>query len=167
VAIVTSLFPAILNARRDDPIRYKRRLQNLFDLMVWLSLAFAIFITFASPIIYKLFKPAFASAAPVLALHVWGSIFVFLGVASTQVLIAEGLNKLTFIRTGFGALVNIALNFLLIPSMGMMGTAIATVIAYASTNLLLIFIPKTRKQGIMVIKSILLISLFQKLFKRA
>ncbi|WP_293301143.1 flippase [Pedobacter sp. UBA4863] len=166
VAIVTSLFPAILNARRDDPIRYQKRLQNLFDLMVWLSLVFAIFISFASPIIYRLFKPEFATAAPVLAVHVWGSLFVFLGVASTQVLIAEGLNRLTFIRTGFGAIVNIVLNFLLIPTMGMMGTAIATLIAYASTNFLLLFVKKTRKQGVMVVKSLFLITLFEKVSKK-
>ena len=48
VVIVSSLFPAILNAKRDDPKRYQKRLQNLFDLMVWLSLAFAIFISFAA-----------------------------------------------------------------------------------------------------------------------
>lgn len=166
VAIVTSLFPAILNARRDDSVRYQKRLQNLFDLMVWLSLTFAIFITFTSPIIYKLFKPEFASAAPVLALHVWGSVFVFLGVASGQFLIAEGFNKLTFIRTGIGAIINILLNFLLIPKMGMMGTAIATVIAYFSATFLIIFIPKTRPQGMMMLKSLFLISLFQKLSKR-
>ena len=166
VVIVTSLFPAILNARRDDPQRYQKRLQNLFDLMVWLSLAFAIVISIGSPFIYQLFKPEFASAAPVLAVHVWGSLFVFLGVASGQFLIAEGFNKLTFIRTGFGAIVNIALNFLLIPTMGMMGTAIATVIAYFSATFLILFIPKTRPQGIMMLKSLFLVSAFQKIFKR-
>ncbi len=166
VAIVTSLFPAILNARRDDPERYQKRLQNLFDLMVWLSLAFAIFITLASPLIYKSFKPAFAAAAPVLSVHVWGSLFVFLGVASGQFLIAEGFNKLTFVRTGLGAIVNIGLNFLLIPSMGMMGTAIATVVAYFSATFIILFIPKTRPQGIMMLKSLFLVSAFQKIFKR-
>ena len=166
VAIVTSLFPAILNARRDDPARYQKRLQNLFDLMVWLSLAFAIFITFASPIIYKLFRPEFASAAPVLAVHVWGSLFVFLGVASGQFLIAEGLNKLTFVRTGVGAIVNIILNFILIPPMGMMGTAIATVIAYFTATFIILFIPKTQKQGLMMLKSLFLVTLFQKITKR-
>ncbi len=165
--IVTSLFPAILNARRDDPARYQKRLQNLFDLMVWLSLAFAVFITLASPIIYKLFKPEYVSAAPVLAVHVWGSLFVFLGVASSQFLIAEGYNKLTFVRTSVGAVVNIILNFMLIPSMGMMGTAIATVIAYFTATFLILFIPKTRKQGIMMLKSVFLVSLFQRIFKKA
>lgn len=166
VVIVSSLFPAILNARRDDPERYKKRLQNLFDLMVWLSLSFAIVISIGSPLIYKLFKPEYAAAAPVLAVHVWGSLFVFLGVASSQFLITEGYNKLTFIRTGFGAIINIALNFLLIPTMGMMGTAIATVIAYFSATFLILFIPKTRRQGIMMLKSLFLVSAFQKIFKR-
>ncbi|RZK43734.1 MAG: flippase [Pedobacter sp.] len=166
VAIVSSLFPAILNARRDDPIRYQKRLQNLFDLMVWLSVLFAIFISLASPLIYSILQPSFADAAPVLAIHVWGSIFVFLGVASSQFLIAEGYIKLTFIRTGLGAIVNILLNFILIPRMGMMGTAIATVIAYFSATFLILFIPKTRTQGIMMLKSLFLISLFQKLAKR-
>jgi len=165
VVIVSSLFPAILNARRDDPIRYQKRLQDLFNLMVWLSLAFAVFISIGSPLIYKFFKPQFASAAPVLAVHVWGSIFVFLGVASSQFLITEGYNKLTFIRTGFGAIVNIVLNFMLIPKMGMMGTAIATVIAYFSSAFVILFIPKTHKQGIMMLKSLFLITAFQKIFK--
>lgn len=166
VAIVTSLFPAILNARRDDPQRYQKRLQNLFDLMVWLSMAFAIFISFSSSYIYTWFKPEFASAAPVLTVHVWGGIFVFLGVASGQYLIAEGHQKLTFIRTGIGALINIGLNLVLIPKMGMMGTAIATVIAYFAAAFIILFIPKTRPQGIMMLKSLFLISLFQKLGKR-
>lgn len=166
VAIVSSLFPAILNAKRDDPERYKKRLQNLYDLMVWMSLGFAIFVTFASPIIYKLFKPEFAIAAPALSIHVWGSLFVFLGVASGQYLIAEGYSKLTFVRTGVGAIVNIILNFLLIPKMGMIGTAIATVIAYFVAAFMVLLIPKTRPQGIMMLKSLFLITAFQKIIKR-
>lgn len=166
VAIVSSLFPAILNAKRDNPERYQKRLQNLYDLMVWLSLSFALFISFASPYIYKLFKPEFALAAPVLTVHVWGGIFVFLGVASGQYLIAENLNKFTFVRTGFGALINIVLNLILIPKMGMMGTAIATLIAYFSSAFLILLIPKAHKQGLMMLKSLFLVTAFQKIFKR-
>ncbi len=87
--IVTSLFPAILNARRDEPERYKKRIQNLYDLMVYLSLPVALIATFASPLIYKLFKPEYAYAAPVLSVHIWSGLFVFLGAASGQYLIAE------------------------------------------------------------------------------
>ncbi|MFD0765941.1 flippase [Mucilaginibacter lutimaris] len=164
--IVSTLFPAILNARRDDVARYKRRLQNLYDLMVYISLPAAIVISFAAPLIYKLFKPEYAYAAPVLAVHIWSGVFVFLGVASGQQLIAEDYVRLSFIRTGFGAIVNIAFNLLLIPKMGIMGTAVATLIAYASSTFFIIFIPKLSKQGVMMFKSLFLISLFQKIIKR-
>jgi len=166
VAIVSSLFPAILNARRDSPERYQKRLQNLYDLMAWLSLSFAIFVTFAAPYIYKLFNPEFAYAAPALAMHVWGSIFVFLGVASGQYLIAEGFSQLTFIRTGFGAAVNIVLNLILIPDMGMIGAAIATVIAYFCSTFFILLFKKTRRQGIMMLKSLFLVTAFQKIFNK-
>jgi len=164
--IVTSLFPAILNARRDDLGRYKKRIQHLYDLMVYLSVPVAIVITFASPLIYKLFKPEYAYAAPVLSVHIWSGVFVFLGAASGQYLIAENLNKLTFIRTGFGAIVNIVLNLVLIPKMGMMGAAISTLVAYASATFFILVIPKVTEQGLMMLKSLFLISLFQKINKR-
>ena len=161
--IVTSLFPAILNARRDDPARYQKRVQNLYDLMVYISLPVAIFITFASPYLYKYFlTPEFAYAAPVLSVHIWSGIFVFLGAANGQILITENFNKLTFMRTGAGAIVNIVLNLLLIPKMGMMGAAIATLVAYASSAFFVLLIPKTYKQGVMMLRSLLLYSLFKK-----
>jgi O-antigen/teichoic acid export membrane protein len=163
--IVSSLFPAILNARRDDINRYIKRVQHLYDLMVYLSLPVAVVITFAAPLIYKIYKPEYAYAAPTLSVHIWSGVFVFLGVASSQQLITENFNKLTFIRTGFGAIVNIVLNLLLIPKMGMMGAAIATLIAYASSTFFVLVIPKTNKQGLMMLKSLFLISLFQKIIK--
>ncbi len=164
--IVSSLFPAILNARRDDIQRYKKRIQHLYDLMVYLSVPAALVITFISPLIYKLYRPEYAYAAPVLSVHIWSGVFVFLGAASGQYLIAENLNKLTFIRTGFGAIINIVLNLILIPKMGMMGAAVATLIAYASAAFFILAIPKVNSQGIMMLKSLFLISLFQKAFNR-
>ena len=50
--------------------------------------------------------------------------------------------------------------------MGMMGAAIATVIAYFSATFLIILIPKTRPQGIMMLKSLFLVTAFQKIFTR-
>jgi len=167
VAIVTSVFPAIMNAKRDDPQRYQRRLQNMYDIMVWLSLSVAIFMTFASPIIYHLvYKPEFWDGAHVLTVHVWAGVFVFLGSASGQYLIAEGYTKLSMIRTGMGALINIVLNMIWIPKYGIMGAALATLVAYFTATFFIILIPKTRQQGIMMLKSLFLITAFQKIFKR-
>lgn len=164
--VVSSLFPAILNARRDDPERYQKRLQNLYDIMVWLSMLFALIVAAASPIIYKLFKPEYADAAPILAVHVWSGIFVFLGTANGQYLIAENLNKFTFIRTSVGAVINVLLNLWLIPLMGPVGAAVATLISYFIATFSVLLIPKLRQQGIMMLKSLFLLTAFQKIFKR-
>jgi O-antigen/teichoic acid export membrane protein len=102
----------------------------------------------------------------VLSVHIWSGVFVFLGAANSQYLIAENLNTLTFLRTGFGAIVNIVLNLILIPKMGMMGAAIATLAAYASSAFFVLVIPKVNKQGVMMLKSLFLFSLFQKIIKR-
>ncbi len=165
VVIVSSLFPAILNARRDDPVRYKTRLQNLFDLMVCLSLAFAILINILAPYIYSWFKPEYSYASSALVVHVWGSLFVFLGVASSQLLITEGWSRLTFLRTGTGALVNIILNLLWIPKYGIIGTSLATVIAYFCSTFFILLVPKTRMHAVMMLKSLFLITLIQKIKK--
>ncbi|WP_461788728.1 flippase [Pedobacter sp.] len=167
VAIVTSVFPAIMNAKRDDPVRYQKRLQNMYDLMVWLSLSIAIVTTFISPLAYKIiYTSEFWSGAHVLSVHVWAGIFVFLGSASGQYLIAEGYTKISLARTSFGAIVNIGLNIFLIPKYGIMGAAIATLVAYFSATFLIIVIPKTSKQGVMMLKSLFLVTLFQRLVKR-
>ncbi|TWR28220.1 flippase [Mucilaginibacter achroorhodeus] len=163
--IVATLFPAILNARRDDPARYSKRIQNLYDLMVYLSLPVALIITFASPLIYKLYTPEYAYAAPTLSIHIWSGLFVFLGAANGQYLIAENLVKITFIRSAFGAIVNIVLNLILIPSMGIKGAAVATLIAYASSTFFILLIPKASSQGLMMLKSLFLVSLIRRIFK--
>jgi len=169
VAIVTSVFPAIMYARNNDPVRYQKRLQNMYDLMVVISLSIAVFMSFASKFIYHVAysrHPEFWSGAPVLAVHVWAGIFVFLGSASGQYLIAEGYTKISMLRTGAGAVVNIVLNIFLIPEYGILGAAYSTLAAYAIATFFILFIPKVRGQGVMMLKSLFLISLFQKLFKR-
>ena len=130
--IVASVFPAILEAKKRDETQYLQRLQRLYDLMVWLSVAIALPMTFIStPIVVALFGPAYAESGPVLAIHIWASVFVFLGVASSQWFVAENRQILSFQRTLLGALGNVILNLVLIPDFGPIGASVATVVAYA------------------------------------
>lgn len=135
--ITASVFPAILEAKKCSEVQYYQRLQYLYDLMVWLSLAVALPMTFMStPIVTLLFGEAFATSGPVLAIHIWAAVFVFLGVASSQWFLAENRQVLSLQRTVFGAIVNIALNFLLIPEFGPIGAASATVLAQFSVGVI-------------------------------
>ncbi len=162
VAIVTSVFPAIIHARKTDLERYTKRLKNLYDLLIFISLPIAIMVSFLAPfIIHLLYADHFNGAEQMLSIHIWSGLFVFLGSASSQYLLAEGYTIISF-----GAIINILLNLWLIPRYGGVGASIATLIAYASSTFYLLFIPKTRQQGIMMLKSLFLFTVFQKIFKR-
>jgi O-antigen/teichoic acid export membrane protein len=167
VAIVTSVFPALILARKTDHERYLKRLQNLYDLLVAISLPVAVVITFTSSLIINIiYEKRFDGAEAMLPIHIWSGVFVFLGSASSQFLLAEGFTKISFYRTALGAILNILLNLWLIPLYAGVGASIATLIACASSAFYLLLIPKTRQQGIMMLKSLFLVTAFQKIFKR-
>ncbi|MBA6357989.1 MULTISPECIES: flippase [unclassified Colwellia] len=130
VVIASSLFPAILNAKETSKTLYLSRCQKLYDLMAWLSIIIALPITFISDdVINLLYGSQYNSAIGVLKIHIWSAVFVFLGVASSKWFVAENLQKYYFYRTLAGAIINIFLNFILIPKYGIYGAAIATLIA--------------------------------------
>lgn len=129
--VASSLFPAIVNAKRQSEELYYDRLQKLFDLVVWMAIAIALPMTFLSDMIVDiLYGEQYSQAASVLMIHIWASIFVFLGVASGQWFIAENLQLLAFWRTFCGMVTNIFLNLLLITKFGIKGVAIATLVSY-------------------------------------
>jgi len=146
MAIAASVFPSIIEAKKQGEALYYQRLQKLNDLMVILALALAIPMTFLSDrFITLLFGSAYEMSGPVLAVHIWAGLFVFLGLASGKWFIIEGLQKYSFYRTLSGALVNIGLNLIMIPKFGIIGAAWATVISQACANVIFnIFNRKTR-----------------------
>lgn len=130
--ICSSVFPSIIQARGDDVRAYYNKLQHLYNLMVWLAAAIGLVVTFAAPALTNLFYGAeFAGAAPILTIHIWTGVFVFLGIASGQYLIIENLSNIAFYRTLAGLLANLVLNFLLIPRYHEVGAAVATLLSQA------------------------------------
>jgi len=132
MTIVASVFPAILETKKRSGAEYYARMQKLYDLMVVLSVSVALPMTFfATPVVVLLFGEPYAAAGAVLAIHIWASIFVFLGVASGKWLLAENHQLLSMQRTVLGTIANIGLNLMFIPSHGVIGAAIATVVSQA------------------------------------
>jgi O-antigen/teichoic acid export membrane protein len=145
--ISSSLFPAILNAKKKSEELYYERLQKLYDLMVIIALSIAFPMTFLSDwLINLLYGNAYQEASSVLMIHIWTGVFVFLGVASGKWFVVENLQKYSFYRTLAGAIINICLNFILIPKYNIYGAAIATLVAQATASFLLDFFNKQTKQ---------------------
>lgn len=150
MTIASSVFPAIVNAKSNNERLYHSRLQKLYTLMVWMAVSVALPISLISPwLIAVLFGNEYLAASSVLIVHVWAGVFVFLGVAFGKYLAAENLTKLAFYRTLLGAIMNVAINFLLIPSFGILGAAIATLISQFSANYLYDWVDSRLRQHIM------------------
>ncbi len=156
-AIVTSVFPALIKAKGRGEKIYYARLQRLYDFLAWLGLAVAVFFTFASNrAILMIFGDQYAAAGPILAVHIWAGVFIFLKVAMGRWLLNEGRLAFLFISSAVGAIINVALNIPLIPRYGGMGAAVATVISYAVAGLLVCFFYRpTWRNGWMMTKALL------------
>ncbi|QZZ20243.1 flippase [Leptothermofonsia sichuanensis E412] len=130
-AIVSSTFPSIIEARQVSETLFFERLQVLYRLMASTAYLIAIPTTLLSGwIIHLLFGNAYEKAGPMLAVLVWASLFVNLGVARSSFLTAMNWTRLHLFTVFLGCLLNIGLNILLIPIAGGVGAAIATCISY-------------------------------------
>lgn len=147
MVIASSLFPAIINAKKVSAELYYARLQKLYDLMVWMAIAIALPMTFLSDwVVSLLYGDEFNQAGSVLMIHIWAGVFVFLGVASGKWFINENLQILSFWRTFYGMVINLILNFYLIPLYGVEGAALATLSSYFLAGFLFdAFNGKTKK----------------------
>lgn len=144
--LATSLFPAILNARKQSKELYEKRLQDYFDLNAGLAYLISIPLSVAAPwVVLALFGEAYKAAGLILAIHAWSSLFVFLGVARGQYLTAEKMFKFSMCCTAVGAVVDLVLNCWLIPTYDGRGAAIATLISYAISAFLSSFLVKDLK----------------------
>ena len=132
VIIAASLFPAIVNAKTLGAEIYQKRLQYYFDLNGGLAYAVVLPMSFLAPwLIRFLYGPDYIGGGGVLAIQAWSALFVFSGVARNQFLIAESLLKFSLIATLLGAVLNVGINFWLIPRYGGIGAAVATVVSYS------------------------------------
>ncbi|MEW5552016.1 flippase [Peribacillus frigoritolerans] len=151
---LVSSYSAIIMKIKDE-IDLNAKVQELFNIVTWIGIIFAIFITITSPILVTiLFGSEYDPSASIITISVWAGIFATLGSARSIWLVAKGLNKYSLIYTFSGLFVNVILNFLLIPIWGGKGAAFATLIGqFTSTVIVLGFFKQTRKSTFMIIQS--------------
>lgn len=129
--IVSSVRPSLTEAKQESESKYYQQLQRLCNMLVKIAYAIALPMTFAATFIVTLFYgEAYKEAGIILGIHIWAAIFVFIGGAMSIWFVNEGLIKYTLIQTIVGAVMNVALNIVLLPRYGGVGAAIATVISY-------------------------------------
>ncbi|MCJ8325306.1 MAG: flippase [Rhizobiales bacterium] len=126
--ITQSVFPKIIQEKESgNNESYFKLLLNIYKIVLWISLAIVVIIvSFSDLIVDILFGAAFAPSAGILSVLTYSLILVSIGSVNTKILYAEHLEKKYLYRSIFGIVVNIGLNYLLIPIYGAVGAAIAT-----------------------------------------
>lgn len=136
--ITGSLFPALLNALKKNVDLFNERFSLLCQGLYLLAIVAIIPISFlADWLIDFLFSGKYSQAGLILQIHVWSSIFIFIGYAGSKWLIAKNLQRIALINMGVGAVLNVGLNYWLIPKMGIAGAAYVTLVTQALTFLVM------------------------------
>ena len=156
LAITTSVFPSQIKSKSESNQIYFKRFKDLFFYFALISISLSLLTSLFSGLIIKLlFGQDYARSALLLSINIWAGVFVFSGLGSSQFLIIENLYSLSFYRTLTGAVSNILLNLLFIPHFKAMGSALATLISYFISAILMNYFDKrTRSIFFIQLKSL-------------
>lgn len=142
-AIIDSFRPMIFDDKKTNEKQYEKDMCRLYGIIIYLSLFQSAGITAFSAIIIKiLYGSAYYASINVLKLVVWYTTFSYLGSVRNIWILAEDKQKYLWIINLSGALANVILNYILIPIMGVMGAALASLVTQIFTNVIIGFIMK-------------------------
>jgi PST family polysaccharide transporter len=135
VALMSSLTPALTSLHHRDPTGWVSRLEHVFVLLTALGYATLVgSLLVARPLIHALFGPRYAGTVTPFLILCISIPFVFIGVAQNVWNILENHQMLSLVRAIVGSVLNVGLNFLLLPRYGAVGAAITTVVAQITAS---------------------------------
>ena len=157
-SMIASLRPEIMKAKKLNEGIYQKKLKQMYALIIWISILYAVFIClFSKYIILILYGKDFLGARAPLMIAVWYCGFSLMGSARDVWIICEGHQKYSKWFALIGAITNLVLNLLLIPKIGMIGAAIATLVTQIMTGFgVTLLFKNTRENNKYLIEAFLL-----------
>ncbi len=146
VVICNSLSPALTNAKKIANTNFYTRLSKLYSLMLFLFLLIAVpILMFSNFLISISYGKQFMESSASLCFLLPRLLIAFYGVVKGLFILNENLFKYSLISSAIGALLNICLNYLLIPIYSINGAIISSSLSFFTTVFLLDFLfHKTR-----------------------
>ncbi len=143
LAIVDSARPLIFKSQLESKEAFEKNMILLYSVVGWLSFLQCLgFTVFAPLLIHILYGSAYTPAVSLLRVTVWYTAIAHVGLARDIWILAQERQDYMWKMNIFGAVANVALNFVLIPSLGGMGAAIASLISQFVATIGMCFIFK-------------------------
>jgi PST family polysaccharide transporter len=156
--IQSSFLPKIINSKKINSEKFEDSLFKLNKILVIMSYIIIIgFVLTIKPFIIFFLGDKFIESANVSIILVFTLLFVSIGVARNAYIYTLNLNKYQLKITLTSSILNIILNFILIPLYGAIGAVISILITQIYSTLISSFIYKPlRQSGVIALKAIIL-----------
>lgn len=137
-AIIDSVYPTILRLKSTDQAAYEKKNRQLYAIVFYVACGVSLLFTvFGDFVVCLLYGEEYLPASDVLKVVTWYTAFSFLGVARNAWIVSEGHHKYLKYMYGLAAVLNVVLNLALIPVMGAVGAALASLVTQICTSILL------------------------------
>ena len=129
-ALINSARPIITELRQIDQNQYLKKYKMLLLSINILGLIVSVgFMFLGNIVIYILYGMSYAPAVSPLKILIWSTSFAMIGTARVVWLVNEGIGGYEKYFTVMGSIVNIILNTIFIPTWGITGAAVTTLIS--------------------------------------
>lgn len=157
-ALTQSVAPILYETAKTDRGLYLRRLRQTYASLFWINALYSIAVcVLGSWIIRILYGEAYTSGIYALRIVVWFYGISTMGNMSSIYLANDYKDKYINIFTLTGLILDVVLNSLLIPMMGICGAAIATLMTQIAVNLVIpFFITDIRELAVEIVRGIIL-----------
>lgn len=158
-AIIDSMYPTILNYyAKGDKEAFNKKNRQLYAIVFYVSCFVSVlFMIIGDLVIRILYGEAYAPAGMPLKIITWYTGFSYLGVARNAWTVSEGKQKYLKYMYISAAILNVVINYFLIPPFGASGAAMASLITQIFTSIILpMFFKEMRPNAKLMIDAILL-----------
>ncbi|WP_176011866.1 flippase [Victivallis sp. Marseille-Q1083] len=136
IALSGTLFPPILQAKRDSIDGYQRRLKGFFSLLFYLNLGLVLGMACLGHLAIGLYGAAYAASYPIFMIYIWRILFCAMGVGGSNYYLSENLQHYSMWFSLVVMGLNVLFNYILIGRFGVLGAAATAVL----TNLIAVYL---------------------------
>jgi len=147
-AIIDSFRPDILEAKKKNIKEFEHKLTLLYSIVTVLAVFQSLLMTIlAKPIVLILYGKDYINSILPMQIAVWYTTFSYYGSVRNIWILAKEKQKYLWVINLSGAMMNVLINALLIPFMGAVGAATASLITQIFTNVIMGYILSPIKEN--------------------
>lgn len=155
VALGTSLFPGLVKQHAKQSEDYLPSFQFLYEILLLVAAGITfVYFFFAGWIIDLLYGGAYEPSIRILQAYAFAPLLIFFGEMRNRWLIIEDKQRYIAWFFAVALIVNITMNFILLPEIGVQGAVVSLLISYFTAYIIVpCFIPDTRDSVFMFFKA--------------